>query len=129
MIYFVHIPDSNAPTAEVEAPDTRHARTVYLDFLSRKGIIPYSQRGAVRKAIKTNRMEAGEYQTSIRLSYSDVGKEKEEEEVVMEQAPQYNSSDQYPDQYQDQEQSETTTAPLPGLRSPLAELSLRMGGL
>jgi hypothetical protein len=69
--YYTFIPDSTTPTAEIAAPDARHARTVYLDYLSRNRQINYSVRGRVRKMIKINRMQPGEIQTSIQLSYGE----------------------------------------------------------
>ena len=67
--YYVFIPNSEAPTAEVDAPSTKHARTAYLDYLSRSGTIEYSQRGTVRKVIRLSRMQPGEVQTSVKLEY------------------------------------------------------------
>lgn len=67
--YYVHIPDSQFPTAEVEASSTKHARTVYLDYLSRNGQISWQQRQNTRPAIKVSRMQPGEFQTQIHLEY------------------------------------------------------------
>jgi hypothetical protein len=71
--YFVHIPDTQAPTAEVEASNTKHARTAYLDYLSRNGLIEWSQRQAVRPYIKVNSMSPGDVQTAVKLEYSHKG--------------------------------------------------------
>jgi len=68
--YYVFAPGiKDFPTAEVTAPDTKHARTSYLDYLARSGIIRWSQRGEVRKFVKTSRMAPGGIQTSVSLSY------------------------------------------------------------
>ena len=67
--YYVHIPNSEAPTAEVEASTTKHARTAYLDYLSRNGIIAWQQRQATRKLVKISRMQPGEIQTQVKLEY------------------------------------------------------------
>ena len=67
--YFVMIPNTELPTAEVGAPDSRHARTTYLDYLSRNNIIEYSNRGRVRGMIITQKMEPGEMQTDLKLDY------------------------------------------------------------
>jgi len=68
--YYVHIPNSEAPTAEVEASSTKHARTAYLDYLSRNGIITWQSRQTVRPLIKASRMNPGETQTQVKLEYS-----------------------------------------------------------
>jgi len=67
--YYVHIPGSEAPTAEVDASSTRHARTAYLDYLSRSGVITWSNRQATRSLVKVNRMQPGEIQTQVKLEY------------------------------------------------------------
>ena len=67
--YYVHIPNSEAPTAEVEASSTKHARTAYLDFLSRGGQIDWRDRQTTRKLIKVNRMDPGGIQTQVKLEY------------------------------------------------------------
>lgn len=67
--YYVHIPDSETPTAEVDASSTKHARTAYLDYLSRSGLIAWQQRQATRSLVKVNRMQPGEIQTQVKLEY------------------------------------------------------------
>lgn len=67
--YYVHIPNSEAPTAEIEASSTKHARTAYLDHLSRNNIITWQQRQQTRRLIKVNRMQPGEIQTQVKLEY------------------------------------------------------------
>ena len=67
--YYIYIPNSRMPTAEVEATSTRHARTAYLDYLSRNNLIGWGDRQAVRGHIKVNRMQPGEMQTQVKLEY------------------------------------------------------------
>lgn len=66
--YYVTTPSSSL-TAEVEAPDSRHARTAYLDYLSRNGLISWGSRQAIRRQIMTKRMQSGDIQTTVKLSY------------------------------------------------------------
>jgi len=68
--YYVSIPNSEAPTAEVEASSTKHARTSYLDYLSRNGRIGWKDRQNTRPLIKVSRMQPGEIQTQVRIDYS-----------------------------------------------------------
>lgn len=67
--YYVFIPASDMPTAEVTASNTKHARTAYLDYLTRSGQFPYSKRSAMREAIGTERMDPGQYPTDLKLEY------------------------------------------------------------
>jgi len=67
--YYTHIPNSEAPTAEIEASSTKHARTAYLDYLSRNHIITWQQRQQTRRLVKVNRMQPGEIQTQVKLEY------------------------------------------------------------
>lgn len=67
--YYTHIPDSKAPTAEIAASSTKHARTTYLDYLSRNGLIGWKDRQTIRPLIKVSRMQPGEFQTQIKLDY------------------------------------------------------------
>jgi len=84
-VYYVHIPGSEAPTAEVDASSTKHARTAYLDYLSRNGTIGWRDRQLTRKFIKVNRMQPGEIQTQIKLEYGVKEPPVEEVEVPAEQ--------------------------------------------
>ena len=70
MTYYVFHP-SLGVTADVEAPDTRHARTVYLDYLARNDLIPWSQRLEYRKGVRAVRMSPGEIPTSVSLAYGE----------------------------------------------------------
>lgn len=79
--YYVFIPATELPTAEVTASSTKHARTAYLDYLTRSGQFPYSQRGAMRDAIIAKSSDPGEYPTDLKLEYGitePVGSEVEE---------------------------------------------------
>lgn len=68
--YYVWTPDSDV-RAEVEAPDTRHARTTYLDYLHRGGIIDYTDRQRVRERVMTKRIQPGAMagETDVVLDY------------------------------------------------------------
>ena len=67
--YYVHIPNSEAPTAEVEASSTKHARTAYLDYLSRNSLIGWKDRQAVRTRVIASSMEPGAIQTQVQIEY------------------------------------------------------------
>jgi len=69
--YYVWSPDFPQVRAEVEAPDTRYARTTYLDYLHRGDMISYSQRQSLRDRIMTKRIRPGEMagETDIVLDY------------------------------------------------------------
>jgi len=66
--YLTFIPGFSI-NAEVEAPDTKHARTTFLDYLQRNNYIGWDQRQIYRKKIKTGRVEPGEVSTTIQLVY------------------------------------------------------------
>jgi hypothetical protein len=68
-VYYVFMPKYIDITAEVDAPDSRHARTAYLDYLSRSGMIQWGERQAARRQIITKRMQPGEIQTDVKLEY------------------------------------------------------------
>lgn len=84
--YYVHIPDTEAPTAEVEASSTKHARTAYLDYLSRNSIIAWQERQSTRSLIKVSQMQPGEIRTQVQLDYDM----RPEPEAVIEEVPEYN---------------------------------------
>ena len=66
--YIVAAPNLSI-NAEVEAPDSRHARTTFLDYLSRNHLIPYTERRTVRSVLMTKRVQSGEVPTTVQLSY------------------------------------------------------------
>jgi len=66
--YLTFIPGFSI-NAEVDAPDTKHARTTFLDYLQRNNYIGWDQRQIYRKKIKTDRVEPGEVSTTIQLVY------------------------------------------------------------
>jgi len=66
--YYGFIPGQDL-TAEIEAPNTRHARTAFLDYLSRGGLIQYSDRGQARKLVQVTKMDPGEFPTTVTLTY------------------------------------------------------------
>lgn len=69
MTYYLFVPNSQLPTAEVEADTKDHARTAFLDYLSHNNIIPYSDRGSMRRKIKGVRSSPGEIEASVSLNY------------------------------------------------------------
>lgn len=81
--YYVHIPDSEAPTAEVSASSTKHARTAYLDYLSRNNLIAWSERQSTRSLVRVSRMDPGEIRTQVQLDYDMTP----EPEAVIEEVP------------------------------------------
>ena len=68
--YYTVIPGEESLAAEIDAPDKRHGKTVYLDFLVRNGVIPYGERSMYRKKVKMDNMEPGEFPTAAKLTYS-----------------------------------------------------------
>jgi hypothetical protein len=40
--YYGIVPGREDLSAEINAPDKRHGRTVYLDYLARNGVISYT---------------------------------------------------------------------------------------
>ena len=82
--YYTVIPGEESLAAEIDAPDKRHGKTVYLDFLVRNGVIPYGERSMYRKKVKMDNMEPGEFPTAAKLTYSYQGAEQapREEEPV-----------------------------------------------
>ncbi len=55
--------------AEVTAPSTRSARTTYLDYLTRNGLLPWGGRGDFRKSILIDRIESGQFPVDVDLDY------------------------------------------------------------
>jgi len=95
--YYANIPGHEELSAEVDSPDKRHARTVYLDHLSRNRLIPYSQRGTYRKLVKLDKMQPGEVATSIKLRYGDgVSIPAPVPEQVVEELPQQVQQENIP---------------------------------
>ena len=83
--YYVTAPGASI-TAEVDAPDSRHARTTFLDYLSRSRMIPWGARQTVRKQLMTKKIQPGSIATSVQLSYNT--KEPTPEVVTAEPEPQ-----------------------------------------
>ena len=81
--YYVTAPGSSV-TAEVNAPDSRHARTTFLDYLSRSRMIPWGARQQIRKQLMTKRMESGSIPTTVQLSYNT---EESAPQVITEAPP------------------------------------------
>ena len=66
--YYVTLPNAGV-TAEVTAGSTRQARTVYLDHLTRTGIVPWRGRNDLRDQIIIDRISPGQIPTDVQLSY------------------------------------------------------------
>ena len=67
--YYTFIPNFDVTAEVVDAPDSRHARTAFLDFLTRNRYINYSNRGITRQQIKTARVETGSTQPYVAIQY------------------------------------------------------------
>ena len=150
-VYYVFMPKYIDVTAEVSAPDSRHARTSFLDYLSRSGMIRWNERQAARRQIITKRMRPGEIQTDIKLEYGIQEPPKVEELPVpppMQRKPEpreeigvsptYEDLGPTPEEeelYQpEQPQSQPQPQPVQPVRdifggSPIVELSRRSMGL
>ena len=63
--------------ASVDAPNTKQARTVYLDYLSRNGKISWNDRQAMRSYLKVVKDSEGTMEADVHLDYDmneeDVG--------------------------------------------------------
>lgn len=131
--YYVHIPGSQAPTAEVEASSTKHARTAYLDYLSRNGLIGWRDRQTVRSGIKVDRMSPGEFQTQIKLEYDMVKEPEYEMQAPTRHLEEYDEGEMTPDEREEYHTTrlEDTSEDQPGdpfNNSPIARLSRQTGG-
>ena len=78
--YYVTLPNAGV-TAEVTASSTRQARTVYLDYLTRSGVVPWRGRTDLRTEIIIDRIDPGQIPTDIQLSYGQQPIEEEEYEL------------------------------------------------
>ena len=76
--YYVTLPNSGV-TAEVTAYSTRQAPTVYLDYLTRSGVVPWRGRTDLRDQIIIDRIDPGQIPTDIQLSYGQQAPIDEEE--------------------------------------------------
>lgn len=58
-------------SAEIkDAPSTKRARTVFLDYLARNKYIKWDDRGEVRRHIKVNKVFPGEIEADVILDYN-----------------------------------------------------------
>ncbi len=121
--YYVFVPNSNSPTAEVEADTTKHAKTAYLDYLSRRDLITWKQRQPLRRLIKTVKSSPSEIQTAVKLSYGSVSPETREYQVPSPSTQVESSSE-----VSEAPKVETPTSYSPKV-VPIWELSRRTGGL
>jgi len=127
--YFVHIPGTEAPTAEVEASNTKHARTAYLDYLSRNNLIGWQDRQAVRERVHVGKMEPGSLRTEIQLDYTAYTAPEQEIEVPPElgQVPVEEEYEETPELPYEPEPQPQAQDPYAG--SPIVELSRRRRAL
>jgi len=118
--YFIYIPNTEFPTAEVLAPDTRHARTTYLDYLSRSGLIEWGQRQEVRRFLVVDRMQPGEHITAITLNYNPqrILDEEDEEPLGLESV----SEEELLEEQAGEIQQSGPRNPLAGMRLPSPEM-------
>lgn len=142
--YYVFIPASDMPTAEVTATNTKHARTAYLDYLTRSGRFPYSQRSSIREAIATKRVDPGEYPTDLKLEYGvQEPLESGVEEVFTPQRGYTPEQTEYlmkttgitphemtPEEYEEEAYNQPEQQPAnPFSNSPIMNLSKKTGGM
>ena len=67
--YYVTHPNMNF-SATIEAPSTEKARTTYLDYLERQGMLSRSRRQELRKNMVADRIiDPGEVMADVTLSY------------------------------------------------------------
>lgn len=92
-------------SAEVEASNSKHARTAFLDYLSRKGLISWKDRQTLRDELKVSRVESGESNASMHLRYS-----YEEEKPMAEEDEEAPATP---------EEEISTTAEVPATQAPL----------
>ena len=92
--YYVTLPNAGV-TAEVTAGSTRQARTVYLDYLTRSGIVPWRGRNDLRDQIIIDRISPGQIPTDIQLSYG------QQPEIPEEELDFPGATDDYEDDYLD----------------------------
>lgn len=118
-VYYTFAPGLEI-TAEITAPDARHAKTAFLDYLARNDIIRYAERGAVRKVLKTNRIDPGEIATSVILDYYDRGGQPvvPVEDLYDEEMAEPGPVEEY-----------STEDEFAGSTSPIMDLSRQTGGM
>ena len=139
--YYVTAPGSKI-SAEVDAPDSRHARTTFLDYLSRSHLIPWNARQTIRRQLMTKRIEAGSVPSSVQLNYNAVESKPEviaapqpqstQRQLVQPQTVMYRTRVQEsPVEAQEQPVQEQQPASVRQTilgNSPIASLSRRTGG-
>jgi len=98
--YFVTL-ESTGVKAEVEAPTTRSARTVYLDYLTRNKLVPWVERQNLREEVIVDRIESGQVPIDVNLSYSleGGGVGPDEEFSIGPQVPQPPQTPETPVEY------------------------------
>ena len=132
--YYVHIPGSDFPTAEVEASSTKHARTAYLDYLSRNDYVGWRERQDWRHKTLAKRMQPGEFKTQVYLDYDGIPAVTTTE--LVDTPPETASPALDVEEYggirrdiiQEEEEEAAQTAINPMGDSPIARLSRRSRG-
>ena len=146
--YYAVIPGKESVSAEIDAPDKRHGRTAYLDYLARNKLIPYTERSRYRKLIILDRVDPGEISTSVKLSYpaKSVQREQPVPEEIIQEVPAQVSEPEVPVEYSEPRETQmpsvvnterlrAASVPDPSRRispvvqrSPIAMLSRGQGG-
>ncbi len=107
--YYVFIPNYQF-TAEVDASNSKHAKTAYLDYLTRNNMLSWKQRQAVRKNVRLTKVEPGEMQASVHIDYS---MQRSEQPVVLEGAQTQEVAEEQPsEQYIEQPTPPQSPSPL-----------------
>jgi len=127
-VYYVSHPEF-ALKAKVDAPSTDKARTTYLDYMERTGVVPRTSRQEIRRGIATKRLgDPSEFLADIELDYGygDIGQ--------MGSIPQLSEGPQaavpeFLPQEQEQAQPEPMQAYPQIKRSPIAMAMLKSMGV
>lgn len=122
-------------TAEVsDAPSTRHARTAFLDYLTRSHRIPYTQRKTVRSVVWTKRVQPGQVATNVQLSYGG-GNQPVPEQLDFEGPAPVEQPNAEPEQVDERYEEQPTAPPMSAPRqtgggfenSPVYRMSKNFG--
>src|SRR3972149_1940400 len=133
--YYTFIPNSSITAEVLEAPEARKARTAFLDYLSRSGQIRYSDRGSVRKLVKSVKVDPGSTQASVVIDYrTGIPTENLKEEAPVSGAQEDNSrleedqAKEYPGgSPEDIEDPDMTAMPSPLGNSKIIQVSRNTG--
>lgn len=125
-------------TAQAEAPSTKKARTLYLDYLVRNNVISWSERGKVRPFLVVDKMEEDEFPTRVQLSWYKQPEDLEPEmdlsiephEVPQTPISQFEPEELEPDDSDEEESDDIVNATIKGVfgNSPIMNLSKKSKG-